>query len=105
MRKRKLGERENLDPPFAQGAEWGTLENSEGKSQRVYRFGEWRLEREGGSWAAALQNVPKWERANRGRKAQDVVVECRSDYQRQKKVVSPGRTDRRKTGVNTGDFG
>ncbi len=32
MRKRKLGERENLDRPFAQGAEWGTLENLEGKS-------------------------------------------------------------------------
>jgi hypothetical protein len=59
----------------------------------------------GGSWADEVQNVPKWERAKRRRKVQDVVVECSLDYQRQKKVVSPGRTDRRKTGVNMGDFG
>jgi hypothetical protein len=38
-------------------------------------------------------------------KAQDVVVHISRDYQWLKKSENPVREDRRKTGVNTGDFG
>jgi hypothetical protein len=37
--------------------------------------------------------------------AQYVVVVSNSTYQRLKRSAEPGRTDRRKTGVNKGDFG
>jgi hypothetical protein len=50
-------------------------------------------------------NVPKWETENGARKAQYVVVVAAAGYKRLQKWVSPVRTDRRKTGVNTGDFG
>jgi hypothetical protein len=83
----------------------GHAGNSEEKILLVDAFGDLVGPVESGSRAAAVQNVPKWERVNRGREAQDVVVECWLDYQRREKTVSPGRTDRRKTGVNTGDFG
>jgi len=49
--------------------------------------------------------VPKWERAKEGRKTQYVVVVRIRDYQRLKKGAKPVRADRRKTGVNRGDFG
>jgi hypothetical protein len=49
--------------------------------------------------------VPKWERWKKGRKAQHIVVKRIAYYQRLKKREKPVQADRRKTGVNTGDFG
>lgn len=51
------------------------------------------------------ENVPNRERSNSGTKAQYVVVGGREDYQRMEKSGGAGRADRRKTGVNRGDFG
>jgi hypothetical protein len=56
-------------------------------------------------WKKCRGNVPKRERAKERTKAQYVVVEGRQDHQWQKKWHSPVRQDRRKTGVNTDDFG
>jgi hypothetical protein len=50
-------------------------------------------------------NVPKWETGFQATKAQYVVVMVTRDYQRLQKRANPVRTNRRKTGVNTGDFG
>jgi len=55
--------------------------------------------------AVGVRNVPKWETGKAGRKAQYVVVVAGRDYKRLEKSSVPVRTDRRKTGVNRGDFG
>jgi hypothetical protein len=60
---------------------------------------------ESGQNTAKPGNVPNWKRWNRGTKAQYVVVDGWENYQRMEKRERPGRADRRKTGVNTDDFG
>jgi hypothetical protein len=57
------------------------------------------------AYAMNARIVPKWEIENFRTEAQYVVVlPCRS-YQRLERSADPDRTDRRKTGVNKGDFG
>jgi hypothetical protein len=51
------------------------------------------------------QIVPKWETVKNGTKAQHIGVSTFASHQRLEKAALPGRMDRRKTGVNTGDFG
>jgi hypothetical protein len=57
------------------------------------------------AYAMNARIVPKWEIENFRTEAQYVVVLPRRSYHRLKRGADPDRTDRRKTGVNKGDFG
>jgi hypothetical protein len=50
-------------------------------------------------------NVPNWKIGKKGTEAQYIVVSGGDYYQRLQNWSEAAQTNRRKTGVNTGDFG